>query len=58
MNLRYITRKLPTLMTATIMTIKDDNEPKDKTNVRYMMYYQDILAVKIDFGKTTKYVHF
>jgi hypothetical protein len=26
--LRCITRKLPTLMTATIMTIEDDNEPK------------------------------
>jgi hypothetical protein len=28
-SLRCITKKLPTLMSATLMTIEDDNEPKD-----------------------------
>jgi hypothetical protein len=52
-------------MTATIMTIENDNEPKDiscgamdsikiiwSLFRRAQLYNQDILAVKIDFGET------
>jgi hypothetical protein len=67
--LRCITKKLPTLMTATIIT----RENNIKTNVllngamyaiseiiwplirRAQLYDQDILVVKIDFGDTGVY---